>query len=68
MSGKELRSYRLSSAAEPSDEMLDAIMSGVAETARKTSIQAQIELDRQFANLQKAIVAYRKTEKQNARN
>lgn len=68
MSEQELRSYRLTSTSEPSDEMLDAIMTGVADTARKTTIQAQTEIERQFTNLQKAIVAYRKSTKKNATN
>lgn len=49
MSKEELRSYRLNSAEEPTDEMLEAIMLGVQKTACQSTIKAQEELDRMFS-------------------
>ena len=40
MSKEELRSYRLNSMEEPTDEMLEAIMLGVQEHARQSTIKA----------------------------
>mgnify|MGYP003294594502 CR=1 FL=1 len=37
MSEQQLRSYRLTSTEEPTDEMLHAIMEKVADAARKSS-------------------------------
>lgn len=48
MSQEELRSYRLNSMEEPTDEMLEAIMLGVQEHARQSTIKAKAELDRRF--------------------
>ena len=45
MSAEELKSYRLNSMEEPTDEMLEAIMLGVQETARKTTAKAKAELE-----------------------
>ena len=45
MTQKELRSYRLNSSEEPTDEMLHAIMLGVQETARRSTIKAEQELN-----------------------
>ena len=45
MTQKELRSYRLNSSEEPTDEMLHAIMLGVQETARQSTIKAEQELN-----------------------
>lgn len=41
MSDKILRSYRLSSLEDPSDEMLYAIMKKVAESARESTKRAE---------------------------
>ena len=41
MSTQELRSYRLSSLEDPTDEMLHAIMEQVAEVARRSSANAE---------------------------
>lgn len=41
MSQQELRSYRLTSMDEPTDEMLYAIMEQVAEAARRSSANAK---------------------------
>lgn len=41
MSQQELRSYRLTSMEEPTDEMLQAIMEQVAESARRSSAKAK---------------------------
>lgn len=51
MSVKELRSYRLSSMEEPTDEMLEVIMQGVAREARLSSQRVKMELQRRFDNL-----------------
>lgn len=59
MSKEELRSYRLNTLAEPTDEMLEAIMLGVRETARRSSINARAELTRRFESM-KAELARRK--------
>lgn len=48
MTQKELRSYRLTSMEEPSDEMLQAIMEQVAESARRSTAKFQAELHRRF--------------------
>ena len=46
MTKEELRSYRLNSMEEPTDEMLQAIMEGVAEAAKQSSENAKKELER----------------------
>ena len=51
MSKEELRSYRLNSMEEPTDEMLEAIMLGVQEHARQSTIKAKAELDRRFSEM-----------------
>ena len=51
MSTEEIKSYRLNSTEEPTDEMLEYIMLQVQETARQSSIYAQKELDRRFEQL-----------------
>lgn len=61
MSKQQLQSYRLTSTEEPTDEMLDAIMQGVAIEARKSKERAQKELDRRFNELKKQISMNRKT-------
>ena len=48
MTQEELRSYRLTSMEEPSDEMLHAIMEQVAESARRSTAKFQAELHRRF--------------------
>ena len=48
MTEKEMHSYRLTSMVEPSDKMLDAIMSGVAVMARQSTENAHKELVRRF--------------------
>ncbi len=63
MSIEELKSYRLNSMEEPTDEMLEAIMLGVQEEARQTTIKAQQELDRRF-NEMKAEIERRRAERQ----
>ena len=52
---EELRSYRLNSSEEPTDEMLHAIMLGVQETARQSTIKAEQELNRRFAESKRKI-------------
>jgi len=59
MSREELRSYRLTSMEEPTDEMLEAIMMGVQETARRTTENAQKELDRRFEEMKREMAVRR---------
>ena len=59
MTQKELRSYRLNSSEEPTDEVLHAIMFGVQETARRSTIKAEQELNRRFAEAKRQIAEYR---------
>lgn len=49
MSEELLRSYRLTSMDEPTDEMLHAIMEKVAAAARKSSVRAEEAKRRMFA-------------------
>ena len=65
MTQKELRSYRLNSSEEPTDEMLHAIMLGVQETARQSTIKAEQELNRRFAEAKRQIAEYRATQRIN---
>ena len=48
MSQQELRSYRLSSLQDPTDEMLHAIMEQVGESARRSTAKFQAEMHRRF--------------------
>ena len=48
MSYEELKSYRLNSEVEPTDEMLEAIMMGVRDCARRTDAHVKKELARRF--------------------
>lgn len=50
MSERALRSYRLSSLEEPTDEMLHAIMEKVAEAARESSAKAEVALNTMMAD------------------
>lgn len=47
----ELKSYRLNSLEEPSEEQLSALMEQVGEAARESSRRAQNELKRRMAEL-----------------
>lgn len=51
MTKEELRSYRLTSLEEPTDEMLEAIMEQVAESARRSTARAEAVLKEKFAAL-----------------
>ena len=51
MSAEELHSYRLSSLEEPTDEMLQAIMEQVAESARRSSEKARNEIYRRLEEI-----------------
>lgn len=62
MSKEELKSYRLNSTEEPTDEMLEAIMLGVQKAACLSTIKAQAELDRRFCAA-KAEIARRKAKR-----
>lgn len=44
----DVRSYRLSSMEEPTDEQLQALMRQVGEAARESSRQAQQVMDRKL--------------------
>ncbi len=59
MSEDKLRSYRLTSMEEPTDEMLHAIMEQVAESARESSRRvAEFKrrmLERTRTNIRKAL-------------
>lgn len=65
MSQEELRSYRLNSMEEPTDEMLEAIMMGVRETARRSSMNARAELNRRFEEMKSEIARRRKINVEN---
>jgi len=60
MSQHELRSYRLNSSAEPTDEMLYAIMLGVQETARQSTAGAESEINRRFKEMASNVARRRK--------
>ena len=59
MSKEELKSYRLNSAEEPADEVLEARMRAVQKSACQATLRAKEELDRRF-NAAKAEIARRK--------
>lgn len=65
MSKEELRSYRLNSMEEPTDEMLEAIMLGVQEHARQSTQRAKAELARRFEEA-KAEIARRRANRKTA--
>lgn len=50
MTDEELRSYRLTSTEEPSDEMLQAIMDKVGEAARASSARAEARKQEMLRN------------------
>ena len=56
MTQKELRSYRLNSSEEPTDEMLHAIMLGVQETARQSTIKTDNEIKRRFREMENNVI------------
>jgi len=55
----ELKSYRLTSMDEPSEEQLTALMEQVGEDARESSRRAQAELRRRMTELRKVISTQR---------
>lgn len=55
MSEEVLRSYRLTSMEEPTDEMLHAIMEKVAEAARESTRKANEAKRKLFAEMQSRI-------------
>lgn len=63
MTKEELRSYRLNSMEEPTDEMLQAIMEGVAEAAKQSSENARKELERMKQEAFKRIAEIKKQQK-----
>ena len=66
MTEKEMHSYRLTSIVEPSDKMLDAIMSGVAVMARQSTENAHKELVRRFDALKREIKVYQESLRKHA--
>ena len=58
--------YRLTSMVEPSDKMLDAIMSGVAVMARQSTENAHKELVRRFDALKREIKVYQESLRKHA--
>ena len=66
MKEKEMHSYRLTSMVEPSDKMLDAIMSGVAVMARQSTENAHKELVRRFDALKREIKVYQESLRKHA--
>ena len=66
MTEKEMHSYRLTSMVEPSDKMLDAIMSGVAVMARQSTENARKELFRRFDALKREIKVYQESLRKHA--
>lgn len=61
-----MHSYRLTSMVEPSDKMLDAIMSGVAVMARQSTENAHKELVRRFDALKREIKVYQESLRKHA--
>ncbi len=59
MSDQLLRTYRLSSMEEPTDEMLVAIMEKVVETARESALKAENAKQIMFKQLVAAIAKHR---------
>ena len=55
MSEQQLRSYRLTSLEEPTDEMLHAIMEKVADAARKSTVRAEEAKRRMLAETARRI-------------
>lgn len=51
MSKEEVQSYRLNSLEEPTDGMLEFVMSQVQEAAVTSTQKAQDELNRRFAEM-----------------
>lgn len=51
MSETQLRSYRLTSMEEPTDEMLHAIMEKVAESARRSTSLANAIIRQRLASI-----------------
>lgn len=51
----ELKSYRLTSMEEPSEEQLAALMEQVGEDARQSTRRAQAELNRRMSELRKVV-------------
>ena len=66
MTEKEMHSYRLTSMVEPSDKMLDAIMSGVAVMARQSTENDRKELVRRFDALKREIKVYQESLRKHA--
>lgn len=57
----ELKSYRLTSLEEPTEEQLTALMEQVGEDARESTRHAQAELQRRMEELKRVISSQRQT-------
>ena len=55
MTSQTIDSYRLTSLEEPTDEMLQALMEGVAQLARESSAKAEAEKRRRLQAVAKEI-------------
>lgn len=53
------KKYRLTSMEEPTDEMLQELMEGVAKAARDSSAKAEAELQRRLQSVAKEIEHWR---------
>ena len=62
MSKEEVQAYRLNFTQEPTDAMLEYVMSQVQKTAQLSSQKAKEELERRFAEMSRRI-AIRKNKK-----
>ncbi len=58
------KKYRLTSTADPTDEMLQAVMEGFANTVRESIAKAEAEKQRRLKAVRDVIKALKKTQKQ----
>lgn len=54
----KLNEYRLNSQEEPSDELLDELMAHVAEDARKSFHNAELEKDKRLKDVERKIKSF----------
>ena len=54
----KLNEYRLDSQEEPSDELLDELMAHVAEYARKSFHNAELEKDKRLKDVERKIKSF----------
>lgn len=53
---EDLKSYRLNSLEEPTDEQLNALMTQVGEAAKESYRHAQAELNRRMTELRQSVL------------